>query len=138
MDQPATKDQKLAFISQGLADIEEAISTHPPETVAVYQQGRDAFSGGLAQAKESEWSRAAGLSLSDLTLTTRYFLASAFISAWHAVRGDKARRNQATSPACLLVSAATGLTPEDVLNRFMQYEQVWCTALKPKKRWWFW
>ena len=135
MDRLVTKDELLALISQGLADAEAAISEHPDETVSIYENGKRAFLEGQTKAEETDWSRATGLTLSELALMHHYLFASSFISAWHHVHKDKSRRDRATSPACLLVSGL-GFSPEDVLNRFMEYEQAWRTLLKPR-RWWF-
>jgi len=126
----------LTLMSQGLADIEEAINQHPGETVSLYQNGKSAFLERQAGAQETEWSRAAGLSLQELAIMHQYLFASAFMSAWYDARKDKARRDQATSPACLLVSGL-GFSQEDVLHRLMEYERAWRTAMKPKRRW-FW
>jgi hypothetical protein len=103
------------MISQGLADVEEAIRQHPHETASLYEKGRRAFLEGQATAK-TDWSRSAGLPRHELALICHYLLASAFIAAWDHVSKDRTRRDQATSPACLLVSGL-GLPPEDVLHR---------------------
>lgn len=78
----------------------------------------------MAAAPETDWSRAAGLSLSDLTTIHRYLFAVAFISAYWDVHADLARRNKAASTASLLL-AGLGLDPEAVLKRLLRYEEVW-------------
>ena len=128
MNSPITKNELFALISNGLAEAEEAIGQHPSEITSMYQKGKNAFLAGQAQAQETDWSQAAGLPLSDLSVMNQYLFAYAFISAWHASQGDKMRQNQATSPACLLVSGL-GFSPEDVLTHFMKYERVWQTAM---------
>jgi hypothetical protein len=134
MNRPATKQELLTLISEGLADAETAISHHPPDTALIYETGKGRFVDGHAKVEETDWSRASGLSLAELSLMHRYLFAMAFISAWHSVRRDKRRRNQTTSPACLLVSGL-GFSPEDVLHRFMGYESAWRTVMKPPRRW---
>ena len=40
MDRPATKDELLALIPEGLADAEFAIRNHPTDTVLLYETGK--------------------------------------------------------------------------------------------------
>jgi hypothetical protein len=134
MTRAATRDELLTLISSRLADVEDAIHQHPDETVSLYEEGRRALLAGQERAEETDWSRGIGLSLEDLALVHHYLFSTAFISAWHDVRKDKTRRDQATSPACLLVSGL-GFSPEDVLHRYMQYEKAWRTAMKPRRKW---
>ncbi len=135
MDRAATKEELIALISEGLRDVETAISEHPDETVMIYEKGKQSFLDGQATAEETVWSRASGFSLEELALAYRYLFASAFISAWYQTQKDKKMRDRATSPACLLVSGLLGFSPEDVLKRFIQYEQTWLKSIKC--RWWF-
>lgn len=110
MNRAATKDELLALISERLTDVEAAIRQHPEETASLYDKGKQAFLKGRERAEETDWSRAAGLSLEELALVHHYLFASAFISAWHHTCMDKNAGNQATSPACLLVSGL-GFSP---------------------------
>ena len=119
-----TKQELLTLIAQGLRDVETAISHHPPETVSLYENAKRAFLDGQSKAKETGWSNGVGMSLQELAIMHQYLFATAFISAWHHVHGDRRRRDQATSPACLLV-AGLGHTAEDVLDGFMKYERLW-------------
>ena len=134
MERPATKEELLTLISDGLADAEMAIRNHPTDTALVYEKGKRALLAGQATAEETDWSRSVGLSLAELSVMHQYLAAMAFISAWHDVRRDKKRRDQATSPACLLVSGL-GFSPEEVLHHYIDYERAWQTALKPPRRW---
>lgn len=134
MSRAVTKKELLALISERLADVEEAIRSHPDETASLYEKGKQTFLEGQERAEETDWSQAAGLSLEELALMHHYLFASAFISAWYHVRKDKERRDQAASPVCLLVSGLE-FSPEDVLHRFMEYERVWRKAIKRRRRW---
>jgi hypothetical protein len=135
MSRPATKEDLLALISQGLADAEIAISHHSADTVLLYETGKRGFLAG--HVEETDWSRASGLSLAELSLMHQYLLAMTFMSAWHHVQRDKKRRDKVTSPACLLVSGL-GFSPEDVLHRYMEYERAWRNSMKPRWRWFRW
>jgi len=134
MSRAATKNELLTLILERLTDVEGAIRQHPEETASIYEKGKRAFLEDQERAEETDWSQAAGLSLEELALMHHYLFASAFMSAWYHVRKDKTSRNQATSPACLLVSGL-GFSPEDVRHRFMEYERVWRKAMKPRRRW---
>jgi hypothetical protein len=129
MSNAVTKQELLALMSQGLLDAEAAIANHPAATQSLYQEAKRGFLEGQAQSQETEWSRAVGLSLSELALMHQYLFASAFMSAWHHVHGDKKRRNAVTSSACLLVSGL-GISPEDVLHRYMDYERFWRSSMR--------
>jgi hypothetical protein len=138
MDRPATKDELLALISEGLADAEVAIRNHPPDTVALYETGKTGLLAGHAKTEDTDWSRQSGFSLAELSLVHQYLAAFAFISAWHHARGDKKRRNNATASPYLLASSLMNCPPEDALHTYLQYERAWLTVLKPRRWWSFW
>ena len=138
MDRPATKDELLLLISQGLADAEFAILNHPPDTVAVYETGKAGLLAGHAKTEHSDWSRDSGFSLAELSLVHQYLAAFAFISAWHHAHADKKRRNEATAPPCLLVANLMNTEPENVLHTYLEYERAWLTVFKPRRWWAFW
>ena len=113
-----------------LVDLQEsAIQQHPAEIVAVYTKGRDAFIEGQRVAKEAEWTRATPLTLDELSLMHRYMLSSSFISAWYHLAGDKANRDKATHSCCTLV-ASLGPTSEQVMHKYIEYEQLWRRTMK--------
>jgi len=138
MERSVTKGELLALIATGLADAEEGIRSHPSETVSVYEEGKRAILHGQADAEESDWSRSAGFSLNELATAYNYLSAMAFISAWYHLNGNRAKRDAATSPPCLLVSGLLGFSPEDVLRRYLEFEIVWRRLLKPAKWWQLW
>lgn len=113
-----------------LLDLQEkAIYDHPPETAAVYEKGKAAFATGQGTASDTEWSRSMGLSLDDLSLMHRYMLSSSFISAWYHLARQKDQRDKAAN-SCSLLVAGLGLDPEDVMHRYIQYEQLWRRTMK--------
>lgn len=129
MSKAVTKQELLSLMSQGLSDAEAAIGHHPPATQSLYQEGKRAFLEEQTKAEETGWSRVAGLSVQDLCLMHQYLLASAFMSAWYHVHGDRQRRDKVTSPACGLV-CGLGFSPEDALDRYMDYERIWRSLLR--------
>lgn len=129
MSKAVTKGELLSLISQGLTEVETSISHHLPETVSLYQNANRAFLEGQSKSEETEWSRGVGMSLDELAIVHQYLFATAFMSAWYHVHGDRSRRDQATSPACVLVSGL-GFTPEDVLHRYMKYEHAWRASMR--------
>lgn len=118
-----TKQELLALMAQGLDDVETAIGHHTPEMQALYEQGKRALVAGQATAEVTEWSRRVGLSLQEMAVLDQYLAATAFMSAWYSFHGDKERRNEASAPACMLVSAL-GFTPEEVLHHYMKFERA--------------
>lgn len=129
MSKAVTKRELLSLISQGLEDMETAINHHPPETVSLYENAKRAFLEGQCKAEETEWSHGVGMSLEELAIMHQYLFATAFMSASYHIHGDRRRRDQATSPACLLVSGL-GFNPEDVLDRYMKYERAWRASMR--------
>lgn len=123
------KHEMLQQIAE-LIDLQEsAIQQHPAEIVAVYTKGRDAFIKGQHTAKETEWSRAMSLTLDELSLMHRYMLSSSFISAWYHLAGDKANRDKATH-SCSTLVASLGPTSEQVMQKYIEYEQLWRRTMK--------
>ena len=68
MDRPATKDELLALISEGLADAEFAIRNHPSDTVLLYETGKSGLLAGHAKTEHTDWSRQSGFTLGELSL----------------------------------------------------------------------
>ena len=124
-----TREEALAGITKALSDVEDAIQQHPERTLSVYQQGKVAFLEGQEGVKDTDWSRATGLTLPELALMHRYLLAASFMSAWYHRHWDKKRRDQAAQSACLIVSAL-GFNPLDVMHRLIEYEQVWRSSMR--------
>lgn len=123
------KHEKLGQISELIDLQEKAIHNHPPATYSVYCKGRDAFIQGQETAAETEWSRAMSLSLDELSFIHRYMLSSSFISAWYHLRGDKANRDKAAQSCSLLIGSLTS-NPEQVMLRYIKYEQLWRQTIK--------
>ena len=123
------REDVLSQIAELLEEQEAAIAEHPPETGAVYAKGRSAFIEGQSDATDTEWSHSVGLSLEELSLIHRCMLSSSFISAWYHLAGDTTRRDQLAS-SCSLLVAGVGLDAEDVMRRYIQYEQLWRGAMR--------
>ncbi len=124
-----SKSDLLRMIEEGLADTERAIRSHPAATVAVYEQGVQAFLEGQSKAVEPEDLKATGLTVEQCKILRLYLVAMAFMSAWYHRHGDKARRDKAAQSAALLVAGA-GLDPEAVFATLLEYETLWRTALE--------
>lgn len=127
MSSPITRAEHLAFITQGISDVESAIQNHPPETIAVFQRGMHALSQDSAPSKKLF--EASIIPHGELMIALRYLAASAFISGWYQTRGEKAMRDEASSPACLFV-ATLGYSLDDVLQCYMEYERHWIHCIK--------
>jgi hypothetical protein len=125
-----TKQELLSLVAQGLKDVEATIGQQTAEVQALYEQGKRAFLEGQARAQETDWSRIVALSLPELIVMNQYLFATAFVSAWYSIQGDTNRRTEAMSPACLLVSALVGCSPEEALHRYMKFERVWLELLR--------
>ena len=138
MDRPATKQDLLAIISDGLAGAEFAIRNHPVETVSIYETGKAALLFQHATTEHTDWSRQSGFSLDELSLVHRYLAAFAFISAWHDIHGQADARNKASASPCLLVSSLMECPPEHTLHEYLKYERLWRAVLKPRRWWQFW
>lgn len=130
MSQPITKTEALSLIEKALADVERAIQHRPPQIAAVYQKGRDAFIDGQSTATDTEWSRSMSFSLDELSLMHRFMFSSSFMSAWYHLAVDKARRDKAAQSCSLLIAGGLDLDPEQVMNRYIEYEQVWRQTMK--------
>lgn len=124
-----TKEEVLQQINELIDLQEKAIQDHPPETSSVYLKGRDAFITGQSTADETDWSRSMSLSLDELSLMHRYMLSSSFISAWYHLSGEKAQRDKAAQ-SCSTLIAGLGPKPEDVMRRYIEYEQLWRRTMK--------
>lgn len=128
MEGSISKAQALEMIATALEEAEEAIRSHPDETVAVYEQGSRALLEGMEGAEETNYSREVGLSLEELAMAHRYMAAMAFMSAWYAIHGNKAQRDKAAQSAALLVSGL-GLDPEGAFTKVLEYERLWKQSL---------
>ncbi|MGQ0816357.1 MAG: hypothetical protein ACT4O1_18160 [Gemmatimonadota bacterium] len=124
-----TRQDLLSEVADLLESHEQAIASHPPATAEVYRKARDAFLTGQETAVEEPWMRAAGLNLDDLTLLRQYMLASSFISAWYHLHGDMTQRDKAAN-SCALLVAGFGEDPEQVMRRYIGYEQLWRRTLR--------
>lgn len=131
MSEPIEKPQALALISEGIADAETAIRSHPDDTHRAYEEAVAAFLEGARGASESEWTRAMDLQLSELRLLHRYLLAMSFISAWYELHGDKHRRDKAAQSASLLV-AGLGIDPEQAMKKCIVYENAWKRMMRSR------
>ena len=123
------KHDLLREVAQLLESQEAAIASHPLPTAEVYQKGRDAFTTGQQNATEEPWMRAIGLRLEELALLRRYMVASSFISAWYHLRGDRAQRDKAAH-SCAMLVAGLGEDSEQVMRRYLNYEQLWRRVMK--------
>ena len=123
------KQELLGQMAELVALQERAIQEHPVKTATAYEKGRDAFIEGQGATTDTEWSRSMALSLDELSLMHRYMLSSSFISAWYQLSGEKPKRDQAADSCSLLVSGL-GLDPEQVMGRYIQYEQLWRRTMK--------
>ncbi len=131
-DEPlASRAAVIGMIELALQDADEAIRSHPLETVQLFDRARAAHERGMAGATETDWSKAADLSLSELAIIHRYLFATTFISAYWDVQGDLSRRDAAAQTASLLV-AGVGLEPEVVMGRLLKYEETWKAGMRPK------
>ena len=128
-DRPVTKDEALQGIRAALTDAEDSIRAHPPETVALYQQGKALFVEAQSKVEETEWSHSVGLTLPELATMHQYLLASAFMATWFHMQGDKSRRDKAAQAACLLV-LGLGFQPKDAMQKHIQYEQIWRKTMR--------
>lgn len=59
------------MVEAGIRDAFDAIRAHPVSVVDVFERGRDAFDVGMAGASETEWSKAAGLTMTELATVHR-------------------------------------------------------------------
>lgn len=113
-----------------LIDMQErAIQEHPARTAAVYIGCRDAFIEGQSMAEENDWTRAMSLALHELSIMHRCMLSSSFISAWYHLAHDKTNRDKMAHSCCTLVSSL-GLDPSGVMQKYIEYEQVWRQTMK--------
>lgn len=119
----------LREVAQLLESQEDAIESHPRQTAEVYRKGRDAFISGQQNAVEEPWMQVINLSLGELSLLRRYMVASSFISAWYHLRGDHAQRDKAAH-SCAILVAGLGEDSEQVMRRYLEYEQLWRRMIK--------
>lgn len=124
-----THESLLDAISAGLEDAEDAIRAHPPETIAVYHQTTVLLRMGVALAPETERSIAMDLSHDQLSLIYRYMNAMAFMAAWYARHGDRARQRRTAATTSLVVGAALHTQPEVVFRKFFEFEVAANSAL---------
>lgn len=128
-----TKQEILQQISKLIDLQEDAIQHHPAAIAAIYVEGRDAFIQGQRTAKETEFSRAMSLTLNELSLMHRYMLSSSFISAYYHLAGDKTNRDKAAQSCCTLVaSLSPGLDSLQVMQKYINYEQLWRQNMEAK------
>ena len=99
MNRPLTRAEHLAFIAEGISDVETAVRSHPAETVALFQRGMHALSQDIVPSKKL--AEASTITREEMALALRYLAASAFISGWYQTRRRRAKRDEATSPTCL-------------------------------------
>lgn len=123
------KHDILREVAQLLESHEAAIASHPRPTTEVYRKGRDAFITGQQNAVEEPWMREIGLRLEEVALLRRYMVASSFISAWYHLRGDRTQRDKAAQ-SCAMLVAGIGEDPEQVMRRYLKYEQLWRKTMK--------
>lgn len=129
MSREITQDEALSGIGRALAEVEEAIRHHPERTRSLYDAGKAAFLQRQDGVEREEWSRAHGLTTSQVSAMHEYIVAASFMSAWFHMHWDKRRRNVAAQSACVLVSGL-GLDPVEVMQGFITYEQAWRTYMR--------
>jgi hypothetical protein len=123
MASSGTSERYMRAIEKALADGEDAIRAHPPETVRIYEMALQAFKEGLAQAPEPEGLEILGLTWNESKTISRYFFCVAFISAWYHVHGDRERRDRAMRSVAALI-AGTGRSAETSFAELMRYEHL--------------
>lgn len=117
-----SRDNIIGMMTSALADAETAIHSHPRKTIELYNIARTRHEQGMLDASDSDWSESR-FTRDDLFLINRYFLATAFMSAWWALRDDGNRRDQTTAIATSLASAL-GMPHNHAISRFNQYESL--------------
>lgn len=125
MDRHFAIVQLIKVIEKGLADVEAAIRSHPPETIAVYESGKAGFLSQFAEeAQAEEIPNPYNFTLTERTTVFNYVLAMAFMSAWYHLYGDTKRRDQAAGSASVLL-AQTGIVWQDALQEILNWETIW-------------
>jgi hypothetical protein len=123
MASSGTGQRVMWAIERALADGEDAIRAHPPETVRIYEMALQAFKEGLAQAPEPEGLEILGLTWDESKTISRYLFCMAFISAWYHVHGDRERRDKTVRSVAAL-TAGTGRSAESSFAELMEYERL--------------
>lgn len=129
MNNRVSKDQALNYVQIALADVEEAIRSHPDETVQLYERGKDAYEKGLERAEKTDWSERIGLTMDELSIIHKYLFAVSFMSAWYDNHNDKNMRDEAAQTACLVVGG-TGFPPEEAMRHLIRYEKTWYSMFR--------
>ena len=121
---PGLTDEGRMLIKKKLADIEDAINTHPKATSEIYWGVKNHLKT-QENAGEAERSPSLGLTPDDLKVFNDYLLAGSFVSGWHAVHHDKAKQTESTHSYCNMAALFFKVPPEDVLLQFVTFEQNW-------------
>ena len=126
---PVDRTTALALVVSALRDAEDAIHSHPAETSDVYESARIPFEEGMDRAVAAGAQPFSGLSHDEARVVMRYLFASAFMSAWWRLEGDRTRKDRATASATLLV-VAVGVHSEDAIHRIERMEESLGRALE--------
>ena len=117
-----------ALVERGLSDAEDAIRSHPPATVALYESVLREFAAGESPENDASLALKFGVPQSDMLLSRRYLRAMAFMSAWYHLHGDKSRRDMAAQSAATLATGL-GFSAETSFQTLLAFEQVWRSRL---------
>ncbi len=123
MASSGTSQRHMRAIEKALADGEDAIRAHPPETFRIYEMALQAYEGGLAQAPEPEGLELLGLTWDESKTISRYLFCMAFISAWYHVHGDREHRDK-TARSVAAMMALTPRSAESSFKELLEYERL--------------
>jgi len=118
-----------ALMREQTRDIENAIHSHPPKTVGVYETAMRRWEAGAARLEQSAWMKSLGLSANDMRDIHHFLLAASFVSAWHRRHGNKPKADEAVA-GYLPFLQVTNLPLDEVTGRYALYEDAWMQAFR--------
>jgi hypothetical protein len=121
-----SRQEGIRSITTAYKDAIKAIENHPPHVAKHFHDVWNAVRGPL---KNAPWARSAYLTENETEVVHGLIFASAFMSAWYDLQGDKVKRDEIGQSGALMV-AMVGLSHEDAFNELMEFEKLFRIDLK--------
>jgi len=121
-----SKQDGFLLLTKAYQDALSSIEKHPPQVSRVFNNAWNAFRG---PAKRIPWVLSANLSESEIEVVHGLLFASAFMSAWYDLQGEKTKRDEVAQNGAMLVRVV-GLSHEDAFKEVLEAEKFLRADLK--------
>lgn len=123
------KSEIIQCVEAQLAEVEDAIRSHPAPLQDLYNQTKQAFCDEQASIRVPDGLAQRGMSSEQFKLVQRYLFTTAFMTAWFHLRRRIRQRDAVAQAACILAHGI-GVNAVDAMKQLLTYEMAWRVSMK--------